>query len=155
MKKLLFLFLFCSLTTQAQVEHVLKLKLAVLQNFISKGAEGETLFWQTKGKITFGIVNYTEEQNPKFRDLFIAQYRELEPVYMKMLSSGDDKDTTLFVTLLIRQEEDYRNMLTPEQREKYLKQMAVFEATNPQMNDSYASLFFSEKLLDEFKRRFL
>ena len=62
----------------------IKLKVAVMQNFVAKGAEGETMFWQTKGRITYGIVNYTEEQNPIFKDLFKNQYKELLVIYNKM-----------------------------------------------------------------------
>lgn len=126
-----------------------------MQGFVNKGEEGETLFWQTKGRITFGIVKYTEEQNPKFKELFINQYKELLPVFKRMNVSEDEKDTALYIKLLIRQEEDYRKMLTKEQLKKYLDKLADFEKNNPQANDSYASLFFSEKLLKEYKTRFL
>lgn len=126
-----------------------------MQGFVDKGEEGETMYWQTKGRITFGIVNYTEEQNPKFKELFINQYRELLPIFKRMNVSEDEKDTSLYIKILIRQEEDYRKMLTKEQLKKYLDKLADFEKNNPQANDSYASLFFSEKLLKEYKTRFL
>lgn len=154
MKKLLLLLLLIPLFSQAQIEKTIKLKLAVMQNFVSKGEEGVKLFWQTKGKITFGIVNYTEEQNPVFKDLFIQQYKELETIYMKMISSEDAKDTDLYVKTLIRQEEDYRKLLTPEQLKKYTNQLAEFEKSNAQAHDSYSSLFFSDNLLNEFKNAF-
>ena len=83
MKKL-FLLLFIPLLSFGQFEKSIKLKVAVIQNFVQKGEEGEKMYWQTKGQITFGIVNYTEEQNPIFRDLFINQYREIVPIYNKM-----------------------------------------------------------------------
>jgi hypothetical protein len=121
---------------------------------INKGEDGETSFWQTKGKITFGIVNYTEEQNPIFKELFINQYKELLPIYKKMVVSEDERDTALFVKTIIRQEEDYRNLLTKEQLEKYLKQLAEFETNNAKANESYSSLFFSENLLKEYKTKF-
>lgn len=142
------------LFSQAQIEKTIKLKLAVMQNFIGKGEEGLTMFWQTKGKITFGIVNYTEEQNPIFKELFIQQYKELETIYMKMISSEDPKDTDLYVRTLIRQEEDYRKLLTAEQLKKYTVQLAEFEKSNAQAHDSYSSLFFSDNLLNEFKKAF-
>ncbi len=142
------------LFSQAQIEKTIKLKLAVMQNFIGKGEEGLTMFWQTKGKITFGIVNYTEEQNPIFKELFIQQYKELETIYMKMISSEDPKDTDLYVRTLIRQEEDYRKLLTAEQLKKYTFQLAEFEKNNAQAHDSYSSLFFSDNLLNEFKKAF-
>lgn len=125
-----------------------------MQNFLGKGEEGVTLFWQTKGKITFGIVNYTEEQNPIFKELFISQYKELESIYMKMISSEDAKDTDLYIKTLIRQEDDYRKLLTTEQLQKYTKQLADFEKNNQQAHDSYSSLFFSDNLLNEFKKAF-
>lgn len=154
MKKLILLFLLIPLFSQAQIEKTIKLKLAVMQNFIGKGEEGLTMFWQTKGKITFGIVNYTEEQNPIFKELFIQQYKELETIYMKMISSEDSKDTDLYVRTLIRQEEDYRKLLTSEQLKKYTNQLAEFEKSNAQAHDSYSSLFFSDNLLNEFKKAF-
>lgn len=154
MKKLILLFLLIPLFSQAQIEKTIKLKLAVMQNFIGKGEEGLTMFWQTKGKITFGIVNYTEEQNPIFKELFIQQYKELETIYMKMISSEDSKDTDLYVKTLIRQEDDYRKLLTPEQLKKYSHQLAEFEKSNTQAHDSYSSLFFSDNLLKEFKTSF-
>ena len=86
MKKIL-LFLLFPLLSFAQVDKTIKLKVLVMQNFVAKGEEGETMFWQTKGKLTFGIVNYTDEQNPVFKDLFINQYRELVTIYKKMIVS--------------------------------------------------------------------
>lgn len=154
MKKLFFLFLLLPLLGQAQFEKTIKLKVAVMQNFVAKGEEGETMFWQTKGKITYGIVNYTDEQNPKFKELFINQYKELLVIYKRMNVSEDEKDTALYIKTLIRQEEDYRNLLTKEQLKKYLDKLADFEKNNPQANDSYSSLFFSENLLNEYKKRF-
>lgn len=154
MKKLLLLFVLLPLLSSAQIEKTIKLKLAVMQNFVGKGEEGQTMFWQTKGKITFGIVNYTEAQNYQFKELFINQYKELEAIYLKMIASSDEKDTDLYVRTLIRQEDDYRKLLTTEQLSKYTKQLADFEKNNPQAHDSYSSLFFSDNLLNEFKTKF-
>lgn len=137
----------------SQIERTIKLKVAVMQNFAAKGDEGEKMFWQTKGKLTYGIVNYTEEQNPIFKELFINQYRELLVLYNKMNASEDERDTALYVKTLIRQEEDYRKLLTKEQLKKYLDKLADFEKNNPQAHDSYSSLFFSEKLLNEYKSK--
>lgn len=153
MKYLLILFL-APILTFGQIERAIKLKVAVMQNFVAKGAEGETMFWQTKGRITFGIVNYTEEQNPIFKDLFISQYKELLVIYNKMNVSEDERDTALYIKTLIRQEQDYRNLLTKEQLKLYLDKLADFELNNPQAHDSYSSLFFSEKLLNEFISKF-
>jgi len=153
MKYLLFL-LWIPMLTFGQIERAIKLKVAVMQNFVAKGAEGETMFWQTKGRITFGIVNYTEEQNPIFKDLFISQYKELLVIYNKMNISEDERDTALYIKTLIRQEQDYRNLLTKEQLKLYLDKLADFELNNPQAHDSYSSLFFSEKLLKEFISKF-
>ncbi len=152
MKKIIFFLLF-PLLSFAQVDKTIRLKVLVMQNFVAKGEDGETLFWQTKGKITFGIVNYTEEQNPVFKELFINQYRELQPIYKKMNVSEDERDTALYVKILIRQEEDYRNLLTKEQLKLYLDKLADFEKNNAEANDSYASLFFSENLLKEYKSK--
>jgi hypothetical protein len=153
MKKIIF-FLFIPFLSFSQIERTIKLKVAVMQNFVAKGDdEGETLFWQTKGRITFGIVNYTEEQNPIFKALFINQYRELLAIYKKMNVSEDSNDTALYVKTLIRQEEDYRNLLTKDQLKFYLDKLADFEKNNPQANDSYSSLFFSENLLKEYKSK--
>ena len=157
MKKIIFLVLF-PLLAMAQIDKTIdktiKLKVAIMQNFVAKGAEGETLFWQTKGKVTYVIVNYTEEQNPQFKTLFIAQYQELLTIYKKMIVSEDEKDTALYVKTLIRQEEDYRNLLMPLQRKLYLDKLADFEKNNPESSDSYSSLFFSEYLLKEYKLKF-
>jgi len=153
MKYLLFL-LWIPMLSFGQIERAIKLKVAVMQNFVAKGAEGETMFWQTKGRITFGIVNYTEEQNPIFKDLFISQYKELLAIYNKMNVSEDERDTALYIKTLIRQEQDYRNLLTKEQLKLYLDKLADFELNNPQAHDSYSSLFFSEKLLIEFISKF-
>jgi hypothetical protein len=140
--------------TFGQFEKSIKLKVSVIQNFIQKGEEGETAYWQTKGKITFGIVNYTEEQNPVFRDLFISQYKEIVPIFNKMNQTEDERDTNLFIKTLIRQEQDYRKLLTEEQLKRYLNQLEEFEKSNPTANDSYSSLFFSDKLLKEYITRF-
>jgi hypothetical protein len=153
MKKL-FLLLFIPLLSFGQFEKSIKLKVAVIQNFVQKGEEGEKMYWQTKGQITFGIVNYTEEQNPIFRDLFINQYREIVPIYNKMNETSNEDDSALFIQILIRQEEDYRKLLSEEQLKKYFTALAEFEKSNPEANDSYTSLFFSENLLKEYKERF-
>ena len=152
--KSLFLFLIVPFLTFGQFEKSIKLKVSVIQNFIQKGEEGETAYWQTKGKITFGIVNYTEEQNPVFRDLFISQYKEIVPIFNKMNQTEDERDTNLFIKTLIRQEQDYRKLLTEEQLKRYLNQLEEFEKSNPTANDSYSSLFFSDKLLKEYITRF-
>ena len=152
MKKIILCLLFPMLIF-AQVDKTIRMKVLVMQNFVAKGEEGETMFWQTKGKLTFGIVNYTDEQNPVFKDLFINQYKELVTIYKKMIVSEDERDTTLYVKTLIRQEEDYRNLLTKDQLKLYLDKLADFEKNNPQANDSFASLFFSEKLLKEYKSK--
>ena len=68
--------------------------------------------------------------------------------------SEDERDTAEFVKIIIRQEEDFRNLLTKEQLDKYLKQLAEFEINNPKANESYSSLFFSEKLLELYKKSF-
>ncbi|WP_395044954.1 hypothetical protein [Flavobacterium sp.] len=152
--KIVFLFLLIPILSFAQFEKSIKLKVAAIQNFVKKGEEGETAYWQTKGKITFGIVNYTEEQNPVFKELFINQYKEIVIIYNKMNVTEDEKDTNLFIKTLIRQEQDYRNLLTQEQLKFYLKQLAEFEKSNLQANESYSSLFFSENLLKEYIARF-
>ncbi|MFT7350930.1 MAG: hypothetical protein ACI9XR_000655 [Flavobacterium sp.] len=155
MRKLLLLALVFPLVTFGQIESSLKLKVGVLNNFISKGESGERSYWETKGKITFGFVNYTEEQNPIFRDLFIKQYQEIVPIFEKMNKTELEKDTHLFVTTLIKQEEEYRKLLNPDQLKRYLDKLADFEKNNPEANNSYSSLFFSEKLLKEYKIGFL
>jgi hypothetical protein len=71
-----------------------------------------------------------------------------------MIVSEDDRDTALYVKTLIRQEEEYRNLLNKEQLSKYFEVLAGFEKNNPQANDSYSSLFFSENLLKEYKTKF-
>lgn len=152
MKKII-LFLLFPLLSFAQVDKTIRMKVLVMQNFVAKGEEGETMYWQTKGKITFGIVNYTDEQNPVFKELFINQYRELLLIYKKMNVSEDERDTALYVKTLIRQEEDYRNLLTKDQLKLYLDKLADFEKNNPEANDSYSSLFFSENLLNEYKSK--
>jgi len=154
MKNSLFLLLLFPLLSFSQIEKSIKFKVAIMQNFVAKGEEGETAFWQTKGKITFAIVTYTDTQNPQFKDLFIKQYQELLPIYKRMVVSEEERDTALYVKTLIRQEEDYRNLLTKTQLELYLKQLADFEKNNPESNDSYSALFFSENLLKEYKARF-
>lgn len=142
------------LLSWGQLEKSIKYKVAMMQNFVKKGPDGEAAFWQAKGKVTFAIVNYTEEQNPLFKNLFIKQYQELLPIYQRMVVSEDVKDTDLFIKTLIRQEEDYRALLTPEQLQKYLNKLQYFEENDPQANDSYSSLFFSEKLLNQYKKAF-
>lgn len=152
---LIFLMILLPFLGFSQIEKAIKYKVAMIQNCVKKGADGETVFWQTKGKITYFIVNYTEEQNPIFKELFIKQYREILPIYNRMIVSEDEKDTALFVKTLIRHEDDYRNLLTKEQLVLYLNKFLEFEKSNPQEYDSYSSLFFSENSLKEFKARFL
>ena len=158
MKKIIFLFLILPMLCVAQdanrIEKSLNYKVAMMQNFVKMGEGGELAFWQTKGKITFAIVNYTDAQNPIFKDLFIAQYQELLPIYNKMVVSEDEHDTALFVRTAIRQEDDYRNLLTPEQRVLYSAKLAELEKTDEVLSDSYTALYFSDGLLADFKKAF-
>ena len=159
MKKFAFLMLLFSCLAFAQnndarISKTVETKVMMMQQFVHKGEKGEEAFWQTKGKVTFAIVNYTPEQNPHFKQLFISQYQELLPIYNKMIVSQDEKDTNLFIRTLIRQEEDYRKMLTPEQLVKYREKLSGYEKNDEKNRDAYNSLFFSDWLLDEYKRRF-
>lgn len=157
MKKLLLLLLilpFASLAQDDRMQKSIEKKVMMMQTFVHKNEKGEEAFWQTKGKVTFFIVDYTEAQNPQFKQLFIDQYRELLPIYNKMIVSQDDRDTRLFVHTLIRQEDDYRKLLTPEQLQKYRAKLDEFEKSDPTNRDAYNSLFFSDILLAEYKRKF-
>ena len=154
MKNIFLLLLVLPLLTFAQFDKTIKLKVAMMQNCVHKDTLGETIFWQTKGKVTFNIVNYTPEQNPVFKKLFITQYQELLPIYKKMIVSENERDTALFIKTLIRQEDDYRNLLKPEQLKAYSDKFLDFEKNNLQAYDSYSSLFFSDNLLKEYKFKF-
>ena len=138
-----------------EIERTLKIKLAVIQHFVSQpGDQGETLFWQTKGKLTFGIVNYTEEQNPRFKALFIAQYKTMYSGYITMISQGDVKATNQFMQLLVRQENEFRALLSPTQLKKYREAFATMETSNREAYDSYTGLFFSDRLMAEYQKGF-
>ncbi len=156
--KTIAIFLLLPLLTFGQadisIEKTIKLKLAVMQNFIKLGDKGEETFWQTKGKITFGIVNYTDQQNPIFKALFISQYQELFPIYKKMIVSEDERDTALYIKTLIRQEDDYRNLLSKEQLVLYKNKLNDMEKNDVKAFESFISLFFSDSLLQRFKSGF-
>ena len=154
MRKILFILFCIPFLTFAQIDKTIKLKVAVMQNFVHKDSLGETAFWQTKGKITFGIVNYTAEQNPIFKQLFINQYQELLKIYKVMIVSENEKDTSLYVKTLIRQEDDYRNLLTKEQLKAYSNKLLELKTKNTELYDSYCSLFFPDELLTEYKLKF-
>ncbi len=138
---------------EGRLERSIKAKVMMVQQFVAKGEKGEEAFWQTKGRVTFPIVKYTEQQNPVFRDLFIRHYNELLPVYNKMISSYDDRDTQLFVQILIRQEEEFRALLQEDQLATYRKTLLDFESSDQKQADAYNSLFFSDVLLAEYKAR--
>ena len=154
MRKTFFIIFCIPFLSFAQIDKTIKLKVAVMQNFVHKDSLGETAFWQTKGKITFGIVNYTAEQNPIFKQLFINQYQELLKIYKVMVVSEDEKDTALYVKTLIRQEDDYRNLLTKEQLKAYSNKLLELKSKNLELYDSYCSLFFPDELLAEYKLKF-
>lgn len=157
MRKIVLLFLLFSLSGRAQtespIEKSIKYKVAIFQNFIKMGEGGEKAFWQAKGKVTFPIVHYTSEQNLVFRDLFIRQYREVVPIYNKMIVSYDDNDTALFVKTLIRHEEEFRALLTKEQLEHYRAKLTELEQKDPKLSESYSALYFSDKLLQQYKSK--
>ena len=154
MRKIFFILFCIPFLTLAQIDKTIKLKVTVMQNFVHKDSLGETAFWQTKGKITFGIVNYTAEQNPIFKQLFINQYQELLKIYKVMIVSENEKDTALYVKTLIRQEDDYRNLLTKEQLKAYSNKLLELKSKNLELFDSYCSLFFPDELLAEYKLKF-
>ncbi len=154
MKKILFIIFLIPFLGFAQIDKSIKMKVAMMQNCVHKDTLGQTTFWQTKGKVTFNIVKYTAEQNPVFKELFIKQYQELLPIYKKMVVSEDERDTALFIKTLIRQEDDFRNLLKPEQLKSYSEKLLDYEKNNLQSHESYSSLFFSDNLLNEFKFKF-
>lgn len=136
------------------IDKAIKFKVALIQNCVKKGADGETFFWQSKGKITYSIVNYTNEQNPIFKALFIKQYNEIAPIYELMNKTEQESDTALFIKILIQHEDDYRKLLTADQLKLYQYRMTFLEQNNSSEFDSYSSLFFSDNLLNAFKKGF-
>ena len=159
MKTLFYILFFFSGIAMAQnqdarISKSIETKVMMMQQFVHKGEKGEEAFWQTKGKVTYQIVNYTEAQNPVFKELFINQYKELLPIYNTMIVSENEKDTNLFIKTLIRQEETYRKTLTPEQLIKYREKLNDYEKNDEKNRDAYNSLFFSDWLLAEYKKRF-
>ena len=154
MKKMLFLFILISCFTFGQIDKTIKLKVAMMQNFVHKDSLGELAFWQTKGKITFAIVNYTESQNLIFKNLFIKQYKELLTIYKKMVVSEDENDTAMFVKVLITQEDEYRKLLTTQQLNAYLEKFKNLKNNNLDAYYSLNSLFFSDDILKEYKLKF-
>ena len=154
LRKIVFLLLFLPFVAIAQMEQSLQLKIAILKSFSEKGEKGEELFWQTKGKITFAIVNYTDAQNPVFKDLFISQYKEIMPVFLEMAKTQSETSTQTFLQLLIRHEDDYRKLLTNEQLLLYRNKLTELETTDPKLSESYSSLYFSDALLKRYKASF-
>lgn len=154
LRKIVLLLLFLPFVATAQIEQSLQLKIAILKSFSEKAEKGEELFWQTKGKITFSIVNYTDAQNPVFKDLFIRQYNEIMPVFLEMAKTQSETSTQTFVQLLIRHEEDYRKLLTNDQLILYRNKLTELETTNPKLSESYSSLYFSDALLKLYKSSF-
>jgi len=159
-KKIFFFFFLFPIWTIAQVdpdlqiEHTLQKKIAILKSCSEKGAKGEEVFWQTKGKITYAIVNYTDAQNPVFRDLFIKQYQEILPVLTDMVKNQNENSSTLFVKMLIRHEKEYRKQLTAQQLALYTNKVTEMETKNPEMIDSFNSLFYSDSLLKLYESKF-
>jgi len=154
LRKMIFLLVFLPIVASAQIEHALQLKIGILKSMSEKGEKGEEAFWQTKGKITFAIVHYTEAQNPVFKELFIQQYREIMPVFLEMAKTQSESSTQSFVQILIKQEKDYRKLLTSEQLILYRNKLTEFETKDPKISDSYSSLYFSDALLNLFESKF-
>ena len=71
-----------------------------------------------------------------------------------MIVSENEKDTSLYVKTLIRQEDDYRNLLTKEQLKAYSNKLLELKTKNTELYDSYCSLFFPDELLTEYKLKF-
>ena len=71
-----------------------------------------------------------------------------------MNKTEQESDTALFIKILIKQEEDYRKLLTDEQLKLYLDKMSDLEKNNSTEFDSYTALYFSENLLNLFKQGF-
>ena len=83
MKHWIIIWLFAPLFLFAQKEDRLgkniQTKVAMIQNFFHKGEEGELAFWQPKGKVTYAIVNYTDEQ---IRFLRICLLLSIEKLFL-------------------------------------------------------------------------
>ena len=155
MKKWTFLIVLLSFLSFSQaIDRAIKFKVAMIQNCVNKGVDGETFFWQSKGKITYSIVNYTNDQNLIFKTLFIKQYKEIAPIYELMNKTEQESDTALFVKILIQHEDDYRKLLTDDQLKLYQTRMTFLEINNASEFDSYSALFFSDNLLTAFKKGF-
>lgn len=129
-------------------------KVAVVGACVKQGELGETSFWQTKGRMTFQIVKYSTDQEPKFRDLFIKQYREIVPLYNRMNQTGSVDDSDKFIALLVRHEEEFRRQLRPDQLQNYRSAMQQIDAMENSNRDQLYSLFFSDWLLAQYKGRF-
>jgi hypothetical protein len=70
-----------------------------------------------------------------------------------MVSTQDDNASSQFFELVIKQEDEYRRMLTKEQLEAYRKKLNELETNDPKLSDSYSALYFSDKLLNEYKAK--
>lgn len=155
----LFVFILCGFQINAQggadlFEQSIHQKVALFTACVNQGDLGETTFWQTKGRMTFRMVNYSSDQEPQFRELFVRQYREILPLYHLMNQTGSVDDSDRFIAMLVKHEEEYRRKLRPDQLINYRAGMQkVDQLTNGQREQMY-SLFFSDWLLSQYKSRF-
>lgn len=155
MKKITLLFLFVATISFAQTRKDLENRTesltAFINNQIKKHPELTAIEVYSNHKMlgVNSILKFSDEDKAKFSELFTEQYEpwfETSKKYTEIKSAQSKVD---IIKLLVKNEEDFRALLTREQ-------LATYIAHKSNVSDegytSYKSNFIAEDKLAEFKK---
>jgi len=86
------------------------------------------------------FLNIAENERQKFRDFFSQQYPEVETANNQFIKDNDKQSAKKLVSILLRNEDQFRAILTPAQLEIYKKEFTKPHSVSIEMlNNFYVS----------------
>ena len=148
MRKILLLLLILPFFAQAQDPRDILNRITMVQSIVNNPG-GQMVFRQTKEWCT-DFLNFSEEQYAATDELFDAQYDDLELVYKKYEFDQTPENLLSLISLLVKQEQYFRQSLTPDQLEMYFDRFAAVKDNKIEKNKAFNALFISNDLMAEY-----
>ena len=123
-------------------------RITMVQSIVNNQG-GQMVFRQTKEWCT-DFLNFSEEQYTKTDELFDAQYDDLELVYKKYEISQTPDNLLSLISLMVKQEQYFRQSLSPDQLELYFDKFATVTDNKSEKNKAFKTLFISNELMAEY-----
>ncbi|MGK4568053.1 hypothetical protein [Flavobacterium sp. 3HN19-14] len=147
MRKIL-LLLILPLFVQAQDPKDILDRITMVQSIVNNPG-GQMVFSQTKAWCT-EFLNFNDEQYAAADELFHAQYDDLELVYKKYEISQSPESLLALIVVFVKQEQYFRNSLTPDQLESYFDHFETVKDNKVQKNKAFNTLFMSNELIAQY-----